>query len=342
MTTQVITFHPPYLRYDEPADLSQIQDRIENLREKAFAYQRHSGLTLGSATLSAGVGRVQAEQPLTSATPRQPPVVTRAPISRVPSDLKTGEHTAAVNPSAKAEAIPDNRKALDPSVVSKAKQLEVNVSPSGLVTMGFNCKAKFQATNNFKCLFTYWDIFFQDPSTGAYTLGGQYLGETYFPNHRADEIDFEIDWGTYSEPAYIAADGTATFVIKCRNVLQPEAAQSAEIVLNFNAPPCIDLHSVSLNENTFVGGKNGDDPTLTVVLNAPAPPGGQRIFLSVSDTHKAGILGNHFFDIPAGQISGQISGFLGTESVSHDRTVDILVDAGGPITGHATVYLHKK
>ena len=62
----------------------------------------------------------------------------------------------------------------------------------------------------------------------------------------------------------------------------------------------------------------------------------------MSDTSKAGILGNKFFDIPAGQNSGQISGFLGTEPVLHNRTVDILVDAGGPITGHATVYLHKK
>jgi hypothetical protein len=82
---------------------------------------------------------------------------------------------------------------------------------------------------------------------------------------------------------------------------------------------------------------------MTVVLDAPAPPGGQRIYLSVSDTSNAGILGtDKFFDIPAGQTSGKISGFLGTESVLQDQTVDIQVNAGGPITGLAPVYLHHK
>jgi len=208
--------------------------------------------------------------------------------------------------------------------------------------MGFNCKAKFHATNNFNRKFTFWRMLFKDPVTGLFSIHGQQLGETYFPNARADEIYFEVDWGTYADTAYQAPDGTARFVIECVDVLHSEGATSDEVVLNFNAPPCIDLHSVSLNENTFIGGANGNDPTMTVVLDAPAPPGGQRIYLSLSSTKKAGILGNKFFDIPAGQTSDAISGFLGTEKVASDQSFDIQVDAGGPITGHAKVYLHKK
>jgi hypothetical protein len=292
-------FHPPYLHYDKPADLAQIQDRVETLRESAYAYQRQHLLDgVGHATFSAHIGRIQ-----------------------------TGVLPIGATPGAASKA-----------VASPA----VNVSPSGVVTMGFNCKAMFHATNNLNCMFTYWDIFFKDHTTGGYTLGGQYLGETYWPNHKADYIDFEIDWDTYSKAAYLAPDKTARFVIRCRNVLTSVTATSAEVVLDFTSPPCIDLYSVSLNENTFIGSENGNDPTMTVVLSAPAPPGGQRIYLSVSSTKNAGILGNNYFDISAGQSSGAISGFLGTQKVLQDQTVDIHVNAGGNITGYATVYLHKK
>jgi hypothetical protein len=261
----------------------------------------------------------------------------------VPNAPKIENATAAENTSAKVQAKTDTAGTLDLGAASKTTPT-VNVSPSGVVTMGWNCKAMFHATNNFKSHFTFWDMFFKDPSTGDFSKHGQYLGETYWPNAKGDEINFEIDWGTYSTPAYMTPDGKARFKILCHTVLGADkSAFSEEVVLNFNAPSCIDLYSVSLNENTFIGGDNGNDPEMTVVLDAPAPPGGQRIYLSVSDTSNAGILGSDkFFDIPAGQKSGTISGFLGTESVLQDQTVDILVNAGGPITGHATVYLHHK
>jgi hypothetical protein len=50
----LVTFHPPYLRYDKPSDLVQIQARIADLRKKAEAHQLKvlSELTPEQGTIS--------------------------------------------------------------------------------------------------------------------------------------------------------------------------------------------------------------------------------------------------------------------------------------------------
>lgn len=341
MAGTIVTFSPPYLRYDKPDELSQIQDQVENLRERAYA---NTPKPTPVGELTATTGRTHAEDLL--ANPSGP-----VPPSTPTKQGALRDRSVQFTPMPRQPQIAVPKTAARPGVAvpqtsspsaAKTAAPTVHVSPNAIVAMGFNCKAKFHATNNFNCMFSYWDMFFKSPTDGTFSVAGQYLGETYFPNHSAAEIDFEIDWGVYSTAAYMAPNGTATFKVSCRNVLNQINAASEEVVLNFTSPPCIDLYSVTLNENTFIGGDNGDDPTMTVVLDAPAPPGGQRIYLSLSDTSNAGILGNNYFDIPAGQKSGAISGFLGTESVLQDQTTDIHVDAGGPITGLATVYLHHK
>jgi hypothetical protein len=333
MTAPIITFHPPYLRYDNPSELSQIQDQFETLREMALADQRASGMSPAT----------QADTPiLATLTPVEAPKIVPG---RITGTARRQAANASAIPKTEGKTVAENTAGrLDSENARVSALFEVTTAPSGIVSLGFNCRATFHASNNFHASHTIWSIYFYDPKDNNFTVAGQYLGATYFPKNDPSQINFEVDFSTYATDAYMLSNGKALFVIQCNPVatLGLGSKMSHEVVLDFNAPPCVDLYSVTLNENTFYGSENGNDPEMTVVLDAPAPPGGQRIYLSVSNTSKAGILGNNFFDIPAGQTTGTISGFLGTEKVLQDQAFDILVTAGGAITGHATVYLHKK
>jgi hypothetical protein len=82
---------------------------------------------------------------------------------------------------------------------------------------------------------------------------------------------------------------------------------------------------------------------VTVAIDAPAPTGGQRIDLDVSNGNLGNIMGDGYFVIPAGQTSGSISWFLGTRKVYSNQSFDILVKASGSTyEGHAKIYVHKK
>ncbi len=86
---------------------------------------------------------------------------------------------------------------------------------------------------------------------------------------------------------------------------------------------------------------------MTVYLAEPAPPGGQRIVLKVSNSNLGNIMGDGNFFVPAGQKSQAFSWFLGTRRVyTTGKCLDIIAQIStasglGP-TACATVKLTKK
>lgn len=106
-----------------------------------------------------------------------------------------------------------------------------------------------------------------------------------------------------------------------------------------SGPPLPNLVSVSLNVSSVKGSYNGKDPILTVSIDAPAPPGGQKVFLDTSNNNLAWVMASSWsFTIPAGQTSESFSWFLGTKNVLVNRDVDILATVNGQ-TGNATLTL---
>jgi hypothetical protein len=358
MANPPLTFHPPYLRYDNPSDFAQIQARIKALKDRAAA--RGPKINVGHGTLSVN--------PDVFTIPENPRTDSQTPKTQV--QIGTGRalnvdvakklESQSPQPSVRSAGIPGplvEHKAenlqgiLDLVSAGKAVSVHVaNVSPQGNVSMGFNCKMTFHVTNDLECPDVYWYLNFKNPITGQYDMVAQYISQTSNPDP-TDEMYFEIDFSTYNTAAYAAANGTASFKVYGQGyvytsngtVLPSASATSNEVILNFNAPPCISVYSIDLSENTFVGGKNDHEPTMTVAIDAPAPPGGQRIDLGVSNGNLAEIMGDGYFVIPAGQTSGSISWFLGTRKVYSDKSFDILVKASGSThEGHAKIYLHKK
>jgi hypothetical protein len=101
------------------------------------------------------------------------------------------------------------------------------------------------------------------------------------------------------------------------------------VKVNSGAPVYGSLHSVSLNRGSVKGGSSCNDIVITVYLDGPARPGGQVVYLSSSNQQKAGIFDPKYFTIPEGQTSGSASCFMGTKSVTVDKTVTITVTVNG-------------
>ena len=97
---------------------------------------------------------------------------------------------------------------------------------------------------------------------------------------------------------------------------------------------------MSLSPAHVKGGNNGTDPVLTVTLDRPAPPGGQKVYVSSSNTSVAWVHGAGYFYVPAGQTSESLSWFLGTKNVVTNRIITITVTVNGQ-QGYADLGVKK-
>jgi hypothetical protein len=226
---------------------------------------------------------------------------------------------------------------------------QIVVSPNGNVLLGFNCEKMFIATNNFFADASEWRLLFKNQITGLFEWVS-FMGFTATPFASNQSIGFTIDYSTYAQAAYIANNGKATFKVFCQGYnwgLPGEAAESPEITLDFSADTCNAIQQLTLNMDCFEGGNNAPNPVMTVFLAEPAPPGGQRIVLNVSNANLGNIMGNGDFFVPAGQKSQAFSWFLGTRRVyTTGKCFDIIAQLStasglGP-RAYATVKLTKK
>lgn len=330
-------FQPPYLRYDIPADLLSIKARISALIKKSKSRKvlsdqsAHDGISLAALgdPLVAGTGAVKAE----SLPPRRKGVATVKATAFPARTPATGE---ALSPDANPEQL---------SVAGTSAKIAagtVTVSPSGTQQMGFNCRITLHATNDFSSQDVEWSLRFKDPATGVFNYSGQSIGTSSAPDETS-AIDFDLDYSTYYLAAYTSPDNKATFKVFCQGYdfgLPGPAGLSEQVVLDFSAPACIGIHSVSLSEDTFIGGSNDKAPTMTVAIDAPAPPGGQRVNLGVSNSNLGNIHGSGFFMIEEGQTVGSISWFLGTRKVYAKKSFNIVVGVNATV-GYANIKLKK-
>jgi hypothetical protein len=317
MQKPIFTAHPPYLRYDDPAQLAQIQAKLESARQASLA--RKPAPTPVSATAKA-VARTRSN----------------GPTQAGPSESVTGAVATQVVGADTPDPVADGRSA--PAI---------SITPGGTVALGFNCRVDITTVNNFQFVDTVnWFLAFKDPA-GNFVTDEQFLATV--PNWQFDinTMAFELDYDTYYRMAY-AAKGAVTFRVRAESAtwgIPGPFADSPPVTLDFSKPACIGLQSVRLDQDTFVGSKNNKEPTLTVTLAAPAPPGGQRVYLNTSDHSLGWFMGtlanNPHFDIPAGQTTGSISWFLGTKKVLVDRSFNIEATVNAS-TGYAGVNLTRK
>jgi hypothetical protein len=306
------TVHPPYLRYEVPAEAAIINSRIKELRKVSLAKRPASESPAGNLQAKLVPGTKPDIKGKTGAKAPKGSVITAAGVSNI-SSVKTRSNS------------------------------EVTVTPGGNVSLGFNCKKTFTAKNNFWADAAHWELMFKN-------LAGDFEWVSFMGEYNSDseEITFELDFSTYANSAY-SNMGNAVFKVLCQGYnfgMPGERATSPEVTLNFNVPNCIGIGSLHLNMDSLEGGNNGNEPEMTVYMDAPAPPGGQLVKISV-DTNMAGIHGDGTFRIPQGQTSGTVNGFLGTNRVyitgkHFDITVILKSDSGDSPGAHARVYLTKK
>ncbi|MET3538877.1 hypothetical protein [Chryseobacterium limigenitum] len=294
MDTPIANLQPPYLRYDVPNELLFIQEKIEALREVSYALK-----------------------------PK--------PVKQLSESIKINKSSA--NLVKTVIEIPSDLPIFNPSS-AKISQIGLEVVPNGKVGMGFNCRKTFTVSNNFNADTCYWEIHFKNLSTGLFDKL-QFMGGSYTKVTHKHTITFDIDFQVYNQAAYVSSsvviggnNGLATFKVFCMgynyaipifnsgvsSIPGPQCF-SDEITLDFNGPHCIIINSISLSTNTLKGGKNDKEPNMTVYISAPAPPGGLKVLLSVSNNNLGNIMGDCYFIIPAGETSGSISWFLGTRRV---------------------------
>ena len=93
-----------------------------------------------------------------------------------------------------------------------------------------------------------------------------------------------------------------------------------------------DLYSAELSPASFIGGKNGKDPTLTMMLDGLAPPEGFAVSLDLSrnDYNVGRIMGSGHYVVPGCGQTLSLSWFLGTTRPWFGpRYVEIRSSAGG-------------
>jgi hypothetical protein len=214
-----------------------------------------------------------------------------------------------------------------------------SVTPDGTVLLGFNCRRTFQASAPLSAEVTHtvWNLLMKNQQSGQYEqiffMGGV---SALTKKTDAGRIKFDHDFTSYRDAAYASPNKTAQFIVEVRPFCLFDELASGKtdpVTLDFSPTSCIGIHSLGLDKDSVTGGNNGSSPTLTVALNAPAGPGGQKVALSVDDANLGNIMGSGWFMIPQGQTSGQISWFLGTRRVySTGKAIKIkaeLVSPGG-------------
>jgi hypothetical protein len=353
------TSAPPYLDYGVPADLKKIQDKINAVRKTVLL---RKGAVLSSAELAAQLP-AGIKTPRGAFDPSKIDVATVQATTVDPSKLdpsipkspppgRTGRSFAAGNiaqfqPAGASPA---------PAPASAAPVPTVTVSPNGVVALGFNCRRGFSATAtepSFKPDYVTFSMLLKKPGGGwdqIFFLGVYPGGD---PDFFPATVHFEHYFETYKTMAYASASKTVVFIVECKfydltyssNPVQ--VAQSAPATLDFNGPSCLGIHSMAVSADTFVGGENDQEPTLTVAMDGPAGPGGQKVALRTSNSNLATIMGSGSFVILAGQTSGSISWFLGTREVfttgkSFHIEAELVSPSGTSPKGVIEIWLTKK
>lgn len=292
-------FHTPYLFVDNSGDAQRIRDIKEELKKRAISdwLEKNPGWesSIGTSNLN------PFDKGIMATGLRRAEIRTRSQSGTISSKLVKSSQPVSLLSST------------------------VTLVPSGNVPLGFNCRQYFTAENNFYADVCHWEIKFLVPGTSTYQ-NVQFMGGSYSIETTSHAIKFPLDYSSYGGSAYANANGTATFVVLCQgynvvagnagvSLLPGEFATSDPVTLNFSVPQCIGIASAVCIPDVVRGGINGAEPTLTITLDGPAPPGGQQINLSVGNSNLGNILGSGFFIIPPGATQGSISWFLGTRRV---------------------------
>jgi hypothetical protein len=378
-----LVFPPPYLDYDVPEDLKKIKAQIEAARPTRgtgtsgrFDFHGESASAFTEGTVSRGQFAFDptkfvpspADSPETfqfagsrsfgagSVARFQLPELGIDPTASTTFEARRSDsfQTSGI---AQFHVVEAEAAEPSPAATSKVAADLITVTPSGTVATGFNCTRTFTATTQKPPSFTpaslYWKMYLSKTTGGitkTYFIGADSVNTvtSSFPY----TVEFIHNFDTYSTIAYTSPSNTVTCIVECdffdaNGGLPVLTEKAAPIILDFSGPSCLHIHSMAVNKDTFVGGDNDKDPILTVALNAPAGPGGQKVQLTSSKPGLGWIHGDGSFVIPAGQSSGAISWFLGTREVIttgksfHVQAV-LVSPEGNSEKGVVEIFLTKK
>lgn len=303
-------FSPPYLRYDIPAEYAQIVARRK-------PYQKADWLAT-PATASQAAATIDLAA-IPGPTPTGPAGNAGPKVAAVKSTTTSAVQATAVKASGSTSV-----QGSAPNAAPLSAKATLTVTPNGTVPMEYYCPTDFQAEVSAPANYSEWSIAFD----------GENLNRNLGISN-SKKVSFTIDGPTYNLAALASTTGSVTFrVTVMSQYLGVTTAQltSAPITLKFGPSPCVSMINADLNTTSLKGDDHGHEPTLTVYLDNPAPPGGQRVYLEIIESNQPKVgrfLGNNYFDIPAGATSGTSNWFLGTRKVYGNKSIILRVKVHG-------------
>ena len=331
-------FQTPYLRMDNPADLKKVKTILAKCKKDSLT----KSLNENKST------ELKVHKDLKNFTKKvfdkqldlNPVILDNKAINKnIATKLNTQEATL---PSQELHLTVKNRMTIVstevPNSANRVAGAPITTSPSGQIELGYNCQIDLNVSlDNFPGDYFHWYIFFKD-SNGNFVGMPQYIGTT-----SENECIIPLDQTTYYLQSFIQT-GYATFKLFCgidlNGVSYPALALSSdEITLHFSQQACVGIYSARITPDKFQGGRSDTDKAVkfTINLDAPAPPGGQLVTLSLTCANDlkpiARFVEGNTFTVPAGLQSESLSFFLGTKKAKKsDKTFDLIAKVNGSVS----------
>jgi hypothetical protein len=314
-------FVPPYLNYRNPVDKVAIDKLVAAAVAKGNVRRKKWQLLNATTQSSSSAALADSAAIFASGTSTDPILVST-------SATKTGDTKSRI-----AKPMTPTHGSMGQKVASGG---QLSVIPSSVTTPWW-------------CPFQVEVMYAPDLSAGSYQVWSQtwwlVSGSTthYLGDGISNSLNVTLDGPTYFPSSQ---SGNYQFVIRTNVATSNgdiEIFTDPVLVLFSNATPCVHLQSASLFGESapckLKGGNHGDRPKIEVMLDSPAGPSGQPVFLSYDDPHQLAVVTwfNNSFVIPFGQNSGQLEGFLGTRNVMSEKTISITASVNGQASQPLTI-----
>lgn len=257
-----------------------------------------------------------------------------------------------------------NLTTIDSNIKQRVSSDTISNNPNGTITIGYNCTIDFVTTLDFK------------PFSGSYETLKIYVvfekssGQYFF------EEGYEISQFTKEKPflqSLVKCKWTMDFNMyvgttyptsKLKVVVEEyvdskktDTIWSDVLIVNFSGQNCINIHDMGLIASnsdggypSIKGGDHGNEPTLFINLDSPAPPDGQTIYLEitgVTNTNPSAWINSGYSQVKinSGQTHGEWTGFVGSRKVLSTKDIHVKAKISNPIgnsIGVSTLRITRK
>jgi hypothetical protein len=234
-------------------------------------------------------------------------------------------------------------------------------TPNGNFSIGYICPLTFTSKLDYQRIWgtvTSTFVWYFVPQDG----NGNYLVDTngillgyYSQNKNVLTTEETVKWHWDYDLYNLLNFPTVKFKIAVKrfdNGMPGGSTLSDEIVITFNNAPCININSMNISASnsdggypSIKGGDHGSEPTINVYLDAPAPPTGQIVNLSITGAGNVNPVawinnGNAQKVISGGQTHGQWDGIIGSRHVYSTKDIHVVANVNG-VDGVSTLRVTK-